>query len=226
MEIEITFVCLSEPYYSFFAFFHIFIRLIDLTRIPNDHNLAIQWKQTVGLDQNCISNGFICINHFSQEDFNAPLPSKPISLKKGAIPSIFPHSHYVEVAETAESVEVIEIVEAGGAGGAGEAGEAGEAGGVEGFQVSNISNEMKCSKCDCTPNKIERDLEVVKLQDKIKRLQSKLTERTEKSQLLNKKVHELAKGLELSQENLEKEKAVHKQTLNALEVDSLLIMVH
>lgn len=194
-------------------------QLFGFNRIPNDPNLAVQWKQAVGLDQNNNSNGLICINHFSPNDFHALIPSKrskPNPLK-GAFPSIFPFSNYDEVVDTTETVEIIQS--------------AGEAVGANGFEVSNSSDGEKFSKCDNAQKqimlvKIERDLEVAKLQDKVKGLQLKLTERTEQSQLLKKEVRELTKGMERSQKNLEEANALHKKGLDLLKVVSFLIMIY
>lgn len=57
--------------------------------MPQDDVSFEIWKKAITPHTGRPLNGMICINHFSEEDLIPATKSKPVGLKKGAIPSIF-----------------------------------------------------------------------------------------------------------------------------------------
>lgn len=60
-----------------------------LDRFPNDEDLAIRWKEIIGLDPHSNRSGMVCVNHFSDDDYYKATEKTRASLKKNVVPKLY-----------------------------------------------------------------------------------------------------------------------------------------
>lgn len=68
--------------------------------LPNDANVRSKWEMALA-DQECSSSQWICIHHFTPEDYTVSNNGKRYKLKPSAVPSVF-DVYLIEVNEEEE----------------------------------------------------------------------------------------------------------------------------
>lgn len=62
---------------------------MDLCRVPQDRTKLESWERSLATHSQTPLSGMVCINHFSPSDLIPATNSRPIGLKKDAVPTIF-----------------------------------------------------------------------------------------------------------------------------------------
>lgn len=201
---------------------------VKMFRVPKDDVQQKLWKDTLGVNEDEILQGLVCINHFDKKDIS--VTKTDTRLKKSAIPlPIVSHENEqsISTSSATKSEQSLQQCQLGKS--------------VTGLtSVSAEVIEYECERCNINlaemnnlrdehlKMKMVYELKISKLENLLHMLQEKLTSKTQDTQLLKKQLEysKITKEkLKATLSDLKKQNLLCKEVLEFVQVRLALIFV-
>lgn len=156
-------------------------------RIPQDTTILNRWEQSIKSHAPSPLRGMVCINHFCEDDLIPATKSRPIALRKDAVPTIFESGKENVVSDMGNTVDVTGATAATGINHENnEASDSNEADSIdnnpnvcsnETCQYLRIRNEDLCK--EILIERINNDIQVKKLEKQVNDLKTTIHEQSD-----------------------------------------------